>query len=142
MKLNEAIRAAQKIKSDCDFLMEQTGFDGYTFDKIETKNLSADERFLFDRLVKALDGLDIFVGAIDYISRPIKFEGTLRKNERGRHECEAREYTSGCTIEYQTYDDFDERDEWQLSRVEHNGNDYYIVADRDLSLDGLRVRVR
>ena len=142
MKINEAILAAQKLKSEADFLMHEVGYDGYDCDKIEQDNMSIEDRLLLSELEKSLHGLEQFVAVIDYISLPIKAEGTLLKNANGRYEFEAREYTSGCRIEYLVYDDFEGREDWHLSRVEHNGDDYYIVANNGLSLDGLRVRIR
>lgn len=142
MKLDEVIKVVRQMKSECNFIIEQTGFDGNCFDKIETENISEDERFTIERLEKALDGLTKFSAEIEYISRPISSEGTLRKNSRDRYESSSYEYTSGSRIEYQTYDDFFERNEWKLSRVEHNGENYYIVGDKELNLEGLRVRER
>jgi hypothetical protein len=67
-------------------------------------------------------------------------EGFLYKQPNSRYAFGGREFTSGEAIEYMAshYDG----DRWQFSRIGHNGEDYYLVADRNLPLEGLRVRVK
>jgi hypothetical protein len=61
------------------------------------------------------------------------------------------EFTSGCGIEYMATDDlycrYNKDGEyvsipyWCSSRVEHNGNDYYMVGCNK-PLEGMKVRYR
>ena len=63
------------------------------------------------------------------------------------------ELSSGYPLEYLATDDrhmrYNDNDDyvmtpyWSYGRIEHDGNDYYIVgADKDTKLEGLRVRIR
>lgn len=100
------------------------------------------ERFLWNELRGVVQHLDEVSRDMSYLARPITGEYTLHKNNRGRYECSAHEYTSGNGIEFFYYDEYDERYTWLASRVEHDGNDYYIVGCKGLSLEGLKVRRR
>ena len=52
------------------------------------------------------------------------------------------EYDDLSGLEVLIYDDFEERYSWVASRIEHNGQDYYIVGLRDTKLEGLKARIR
>ncbi|QWE49708.1 hypothetical protein [Paenibacillus phage SV21] len=66
------------------------------------------------------------------------YEGTLVLNALGRYEIDGTSiyFTSGDQIEYLV------NKIWKISRVEHNGEDYYIVADPGLKMLGLTARTR
>ncbi|MFD1428490.1 DUF488 family protein, N3 subclade [Kroppenstedtia sanguinis] len=78
-----------------------------------------------------------------YLQKPVVAEGFLRKNERGRYEIDDRfEFTSGQSIEVLISDpDFDET-AWVKTRVEHNGQDYYLVGYDEIPMAGLMARER
>lgn len=65
--------------------------------------------------------------------------GLLRYNERGRWEIfqplgPARELTSGEVFEVKV------EGMWQMYRMEHNGNDYYIVGSLKIE-DAMEARI-
>ena len=105
-----------------------------------------------DELRSMLTKLEEISHTINYLSRPIKEEGFLHKNRNGRYEINGHELSSGCGIECLITDDwhfkYDEDGRyvetpfWYASRIEHNGEDYYIVDVYDVELEGLKVRVR
>ena len=66
----------------------------------------------------------------------------LSLNSRDYFEDEFQEYHCGHTIEFYFYDDWDEKWKWRTSRVEHNGERYYIIGNPKIDLNGLRVRHR
>lgn len=106
---------------------------------------SENDRFLADELCRVMDKLEEASNVLDYLSRPIIGEYFLRKNSRGRYECNQHEYTSGDRIEYYCYDEYDDKYKWVRSRIEYDSNieDYYIVgAPRSFSLEGAKVRIR
>ncbi len=119
---------------------------------LEYDNTNPDELMMLDELRSTLTKLEEISHTINYLSKPIKMEGVLHKNSNGRYEIKGHEFSSGCGIEYLAIDDwhcrYDENDEyvqtpyWCASRVEHNGEDYYIVGANDVKLEGLRVRIR
>jgi hypothetical protein len=67
-------------------------------------------------------------------------EGSLYNQINGRYSLHEREFTSGEQLEYLLSDD--DGDRWEPSRIGHNGEDYYLLADRNLPLEGLHVRVK
>lgn len=79
---------------------------------------------------------------LQYQQREIIGEGVLSLNSRDYFEDEFQEYHCGHTIEFYFYDDWDEKWKWRTSRVEHNGERYYIIGNPKIDLNGLRVRHR
>lgn len=143
MSLSDALKSAKEIAYKSEMLLKKLGMDfNEEIQNISQKNLTPDEKFEYNQLEQALKFLSDFQYKIDYLSKKIVFEGKLWKNSRDRYECEYMEFTSGNRIEYFAYDEYEECNVWQLSRVEHNGDDYYIVGDKELSLQGLSVRIR
>ncbi len=144
MNINELKTELDKL--NCTFfkpLLENADiwdYDDFS-DRIIGGLKSADDYLLSDELRDVMAHINAAAKRLDYLSRPIKGEYTIHQNSSGRFECEAKEYTCGSKIEYYTRDDFDEKHKWFLSRVEHNGDQYFIVGS-DVTLEGLRVRIR
>lgn len=133
-KLNCSIKQIQKL-SEHDKYEDLSGLDG-----LET--LTADGRMLLDELYRVMNCLDEARRTLDYLNRPIKGEYVLRMNSRGRYECPEQEFTCGYKIEFLYYDKWDDCEKWAVSRVEAEKGNYYIVGHKDLSLEGLHVRIR
>lgn len=142
-KLDDAMELAKNLAKESEILIRKVGMEDYDYpQEIDRKGLTADERFQLEQLSNALNSLQKFSDIMEYLKKPIKAEGMLYKNSSGRYELSEVEYTCGYSIEYLIYDDFEEREEWRRSCIEHNGEDYYIVGDKNIKLDGLHVRVR
>lgn len=146
---NEVEELNLKIKQ----VLYHAEFENYEdLSALEYDNTNPDELMILDELRSMLTKLDDISHTINYLNRPIKKEGMLHKNRNGRYEINGHEFSSGCGIEYLATDDwhcrYDENDEyvqtpyWCASRIEHNGEDYYIVGANDVELEGLRVRIR
>ena len=146
---NEVEELNLKIKQ----VLYHAEFENYEdLSALEYNNINPDDLMLLDELRSILTKLDEISHIINYLSRPIKKEGILHKNRNGRYEMECHEFSSGYGIEYLATDDwhcrYDENNEyvqtpyWCVSRIEHNGDDYYIVGANDVELEGLRVRIR
>ena len=124
-------------------LLENT--DVWDYDDFSDKIIggleSADDYLLLDELHDVMAHINEAAKRLNYLSRPIEGEYFIHQNSSGRFECEAKEYTCGCKIEYYARDDFDEKYKWFLSRIEHDGDQYFIVGS-DVPLEGLRVRIR
>ena len=146
---NEVEELNLKIKQ----VLYHAEFENYEdLSALEYDNANPDELMMLDELRSMITKLEEISHTINYLSRPIKMEGILRKNSNGRYEIKGHEFSSGCGIEYLATDDwhyrYDKNDEyaqtpyWCASRVEHNGEDYYIVGANDVKLEGLRARVR
>lgn len=112
---------------------------------------TADARQQLEEYRNILDKLDRIHSALSYYDRPIREVSRIYRNETGRYETDkGYYYTSGSTVEFlrveQVYneetDAWEDAEIWTSSRVEHNGNDYYLVGFPDVELSGLKVRVR
>lgn len=135
-------------------ILYHTEFEEYgDLSDLDYDNTNADELFLLDELIGVLDKLADVSHTVNYLNRPIKVEGALNKNANGRYEVQGIELSSGYGLEYLSLDDrhmrYNDNGDyvmtpyWSYGRIEHDGNDYYIVgADKDTKLEGLKVRIR
>jgi hypothetical protein len=94
-------------------------------------------RGMFYRIGDMLDDAGRLVGKT---FAEVVEEGVLCKQSNERYSLHGNEFTSGSSLEYLAKGD--DGDYWEHSRIEHNGHDYYLVADRDLPLEGLCVRIK
>ena len=51
-------------------------------------------------------------------------------------------YCCGSRIEALVTDEYHDGPYWTRTSVEHDGEDYYLVGNMDISMNGLTVRVR
>ena len=126
-------------------MVEVTEYDRYEdwscikdFDKIT----DPDELQLLDEYQTVMRHLCDIYYTLLYQQRKIIGEGVLSFNAQGYYEDKYHEYHCGDGIEYYFYDDWDEKYKWRTSRIEHNGNRYYIVGNPNIELNGLRIRHR
>lgn len=103
------------------------------------KNLDESQKL---KAVEAVaEQLRIVCDSILYLNSPVIAESTLHLNARGRYEDEVMEYTCGCGIEFLRDDGFS-APQWEIGRIESDGEKYYIVHNGDLDLEGLKTRHR
>lgn len=141
--LEKILSSASSLSWKIGEILKESKFEEY--DDLSGLNINSNDEeqlLLQDELRSILDHLEKAKRGIDYLNRPITYTGYLNKNSRGRYESGDKEYTSGSGIEVLIYDDFYEKTRWVKTRVEHNGEDYYLVGCRDISLQGLKVRIR
>ena len=101
-----------------------------------------DKLQLLDEYRSVMDKLCDINSVMEYYKREVIREGVLSLNANGYYEDDYHEYHCGNGIEFCFYDDWDEKWKWRTSRVEHNGERYYIVGNPKVELNGLRVRYR
>lgn len=102
--------------------------------------LTMEERYQLNVLLRAGEKLDDAAYALNNMTKPVQTSGILEKNyETGRYEVNGISLSSGYPVEY-----LSELDKCYIpSRLEHNGDDYYIVSlGREESIDGVRVRIK
>ncbi|MGO4953083.1 DUF5348 domain-containing protein [Paenibacillus peoriae] len=68
-------------------------------------------------------------------------EGVLYKRPDSRYGLGDMYFTTGQSVEFYRTDP-DDGDRWEPSRIDHDGHDYYLAVDRNLPLEGLRVRIK
>ena len=141
--LEKVLSSASSLSWKIGELLKESKFEEY--DDLSGLNINSkdeEQLLLQDELRGILDHLDKAKRDIDYLNRPIAYTGYLYRNSRGRYETGVKEYTSGNGIEILIYDDFYEKNRWVKTRVEHNGKDYYLVGYGNISMQGLKVRIR
>lgn len=113
---------------------------GYDAENVDAPG-NANERQLYDTARHIVDKLYDVKWELSYLKREILWEGTLTKQSNGRYNCgtDGSELTSGSSVEVYIQED----DTWELTAVEHNGNDYYIkTLGVNTPINGVRARVR
>lgn len=142
------------LRSQLDKIMRLSGYEDYQdlsglsdYEQIRT----ADERQIAEEYRSILYKLDEVYRDLNYLNLSICEVGTLHLNPQGRYETESGYYyTSGSGIEFLRQDevyDYEKQeyvlaDIWTCSRVESENGQYYIVYHKNLSMDGLKVRIR
>lgn len=150
MNINELMKSLSELNYELKSLIRKTKIDMYDdLSGVEADWNNPEQLFMVEELRSAMQKISEASEIISYLKKPVKGEYVLHKNCNGRYECSAHEYTCGNCIEYYAYDETEERYRWVISRVEHDGDDYYIVNSKWLRcnrnavpLEGLRVRRR
>lgn len=104
-----------------------------------------DELLLLDEYSFIMAMLSDIQKRLNYLQLPVVCSGKLKKNAAGRYELDNSTgvyFTSGTAIEYLCDDQRYATPHWQISSIEYDGADYYIVDDKNTNLDGLEVRIR
>ncbi len=134
MKLTEAKAILNKIMPDLKRLANQ--------DEFELERYTSEERTEMTFMNDVANRAREIDRRFTYMNRPILAEGFLVKNSQGRYYIESDSpdnyFTSGASIEI-----WDERDErFYLTRIEHDGEDYYAVSFKGLKLEDAIARTR
>jgi hypothetical protein len=142
MDLEKAYAIFSKIQGDIGCFKDNYGNfeDEFYYDRE-----NPEQRFKSDNARYVIDLLTDAYYRLEWVNKPVIAEGRLVKNDEERYEIEDTSivFTSGRPLDVWRYDEFDEKYEWVLTRVEHNGEDYYIKAlGREAPIEGLKVRVR
>lgn len=112
---------------------------------------SADALQRLEEYRNILYRLDEVQAGLAYLEKPIKEVSRIYRNKIGRYEANSGYYyTSGSCIEFlrttEVYnydtDTYEDVEVWTTSRVESKDGEYYIVGYPDISLSGLKVRIR
>ena len=142
---NEIMNELKAISRGIDKVAEMTGYVEFgDMSLLDIDRTDAEDLFLYNEFNRIVDTLADIQGNIDYLSLPVKYESTLHRNMEGKYETEQGEYyPCGRLIEYLSHDEnHHEYPFWRKSRIEGNDIDYFIVAEPNLPLQGLKVRVR
>ncbi len=124
----------ERLREVISKLMVSTGYDkdedltNVTYDSSSPDDLQRIEKYR--EMLYKMTGI---LGDLNYLKRPVLFEDKLILRLGGRYGTINGEayYTSGSQIEFLNYEDLKEEESapiWRTSRVEHDGNGYYIVG--------------
>lgn len=141
--LEKVLSSASNLSRTIGELLKKSTYEDYDdLSGLQIDFNDEEQLLLLDEFKGILDKLNDAKRDIDYLNRPIVYTGFLQKNSRGRYETGNKEFTSGNGIEVLIYDNFYEKKRWVKTRVEHNGKDYYLIGHSDVSMQGLKVRIR
>jgi hypothetical protein len=144
MNIKELYAEVSALDGRLKELLEKTEFEMYEdLSGVVCDRTDPEELFLLEELRYVMYDVQGISSAVSHLKRPVKAEGRLHRNGNGRYFVGDYELTCGYPVEYLSMDDrYGGRPYWRSSRLEHDGNDYYICADRKLELEGLQVRIR
>ena len=143
--------AKDTVKSVGDQLQELNRGIGNLLAHLENDNANIvvedredpEEMFLKDEYRRVVYLLEDVHSILESLKKPVSAEGHLYRNENGRFEINnSVEFTSGSSIEFLKWDDFDDVEKWVAARIEHTDGDYYLYGHKEVSLEGLHVRTR
>ncbi len=117
---------------------ESDGLNGVEIDRDDPE-----QKFLRDEMQRVMKSLTDVLDTLEYLSKPFEEVSTLHMNSRGRYETEDEtELTCGFPLDALIYDDFNDSCYWARTRIEHDGERYYLYGYKGIPLDGLEVRIR
>ena len=144
MELSMALTLMDGIKNWIDDVLDVTTYDEHA----DLRGLHADHKdseqlFQLRELQAIMRKLAEISDNIEYLSRPVRETGTLHKDESGEYRTENGYCCrSGILIEVLLQGDPNEAPCWVQTKVEHDGEDYYLLGYDDIPMEGLHVRVR
>ena len=144
MVLNMVLASVAGMKEQIDDMIKCSTYDEHAdLRGLHVDKKDSDQLFQLKELKAIMRKLADIAGSIEYLLRPVLETGTLHKDESGEYRTEKGYcYRSGSLIEVLLQDDLHEVPCWIQTKVEHDGEDYYLVGYDDISMEGLNVRVR
>ena len=143
-ELDMALVQMKGLKCRIDDILNVTTYDEHAdLRGLHADRKDSDQLFQLRELQKIMRKLADIGGSIEYLFRPVQETSTLHKDENGEYRTEKGfYYRSGSLIEVLLQDDSHEVPCWTLTKVEHDGEDYYLVGYEEIPMEGLNVRVR
>ena len=139
---NDYVQSIKKFNSNIEALLNPIDFDP---ENIFLSKEDPDSFFILEQSKEIIELLIDAYWKIKYLSKPIKEEGILLKNKKGRYMISQKydyEFTSGSPIEVLIYDEWFEKEKWVITRVEHTDGDYYLYGYKKIGMQGLPARRR
>ena len=144
MELSMALVQMKGLKCRIDDILSVTTYDEHA----DLRGLHADRKdseqlFQLREMQRIMRRLADIGGSIEYLFRPVLETSTLHRDENGEYRTgKGYCYRSGSLIEALLQEDPHEAPCWVQTKVEHDGEDYYLMGYEDISMEGLSVRVR
>lgn len=144
MDLTMTLAKVAGMKPWIDDILKSSTYDEHAdLRGLHVDNKDSDQLFQLRELKSIMRKMADIAGSIEYLFRPVLETGTLHKDESGDYRTEKGYcYRSGSLIEVLLQDDSHEVPCWIQTKVEHDGEDYYLVGYDDIPMEGLNVRVR
>ena len=141
MVLNMVLANVVGMKEQIDDFLKSSTYDKHAdLRGLHVDSKDSDQLFQLRELKVIMRKLADIAGSIEYLLRPVLETGTLHKDESGEYRTEKGYcYRSGSLIEVLLQDDLHEVPCWIQTKVEHDGEDYYLVGYDDISMEGQEV---
>ena len=144
MDINTVLGQMAELKIKIDDILRTSTYDEHAdLRGLHVNHEDSDQLFLVKELRSIMRKLADTGSSIEYLFRPVKEVGYLYRDEDGKYKTgQGYSYRCGSLIEVSLQEDSGEVPCWVLTKVEHDGEDYYLVGYEDIPMDGLCVRVR
>ena len=144
MDLDMTLAMMKGMKNWIDDMLDVTTYDEHAdLRGLHADHKDSDQLFQLKELQSIMRKLADISDSIEYLFRPIQEIGSLRKDESGEYRTEKGYcYRSGSLIEVLLQGGHNGVPCWVQTRVEHDGEDYFLLGYDDIPMEGLRVRVR
>lgn len=142
--LNMALVQMKGLKFRIDDILSVTTYDEHAdLRGLHVDHKDSDQMFQLREMRKIMRKLADIGSSIEYLFRPVREIGILHRDENGEYRTEKGYcYRSGSLIEALLQEDSREMPCWVQTKVEHDGEDYYLMGYEDIPMEGLEVRVR
>ena len=142
--LNMTLEKMAGMKTRIDDILKSSTYDEHAdLRGLHVDSKDSDQLFQLRELKTIMRKLADIAGSIEYLFRPVLETSTLHKDESGEYRTERGYcYRSGSLIEVLLQEDPLKVPCWALTKVEHDGEDYYLIGYDDIPMEGLNVRVR
>ena len=143
--INKMINRAKELEKEIALFLDDIGSNrDIMFNPLDFQCDNEDERFLLCQMKHIENGLIDVLTAIQYISKPVKCEGTIILNNDGK--CVIQETgkicKSGSQIEAYIYDEPTETHRWVLGTLQSSERGWYISGYFNTNLHDVKVRIR
>lgn len=112
-------------------------------EEINKYQLNSEELYQFLKLSSISEHLQNALQDLKILNAKVITEGVLLKNPSGRYELNGRELTAGSLVEICIEDEeYKDGGYYFSTRIEHNGEDYYVVDMHNIKLEGRKARIK
>ena len=143
-ELSMALVQMKGLKCRIDDILSVATYDEHAdLRGLHVDHRDSDQMFQLREIRRIMGKLADIGGSIEYLFRPVQEISTLHKDETGEYRTEKGYcYRSGSLIEAFLQEDTHEAPCWVQTKVEYDGEDYYLMGYEDIPMKGLNVRVR
>jgi len=141
-RLLDSLKVLNNFENEIQKVFEQLNIDPQNEDFVSLENITSidpiEDLFLRERIIFISNQLQSIKEDIAYLNQPITLSGELFKKSDQRFYLHDFVLTAGCLVEIK-----DDDGEWNLTRIEHDGKDYYAVTlGKDKNLVNRLCRIR
>lgn len=130
MDLDMTLAMMKGMKNWIDDMLDVTTYDEHAdLRGLHADHEDSDQLFQLKELQAIMGKLADISDSIEYLFRPVQEISTLHKDENGEYRTEkGYRYRSGILIEVLLQGGADEAPRWVQTKVEHDGEDYYLLG--------------